>query len=85
VGSGDCATVREVIDHLQRISGRRILVELPPRDPPSEILDQALDSSRLRALGWASQRTLQDGLVETWRWYARWRWAPPPPPEAEAS
>lgn len=85
VGSGDCATVREVIDQLMRLSGRRIPIELPPRDPPSEILEQSLDSSRLRALGWASQRTLQEGLVETWRWYARWRWAPPPPPEAEAS
>jgi CDP-glucose 4,6-dehydratase len=85
VGSGEHATVREIIDHLMRISGRRAPVELPERDPPGEIPDQSLDSSRLRSLGWTAERTLQDGLVETWRWYARWRWAPPPPPESAAS
>lgn len=85
VGSGECATVREVVDALLDISGRRSGVALPDRDPPGEIMEQSLDSRRLRALGWASQRSLEDGLAETWRWYARWRWAPPPPPEANAS
>ncbi len=85
VGSGETATVREVVDRLLRVSGRRSVVSLPDRDPPGEIMVQSLDSSRLRALGWTSERTLEDGLVDTWRWYARWRWAPPPPPEATAS
>jgi CDP-glucose 4,6-dehydratase len=85
VGSGDCATVREVVDSLLRISGRRSAVALPDRDPPGEIMEQSLDSSRLRSLGWAPQRSLDGGLAETWRWYASWRWAPPPPPESSAS
>ena len=85
VGSGDCATVREVVDSLLRLSGCRSPVALPDRDPPGEIMVQSLDSSRLRALGWDPSRRLETGLAETWRWYARWRWAPPPPPEATAS
>ena len=85
VGSRECATVREVVDMLLAASGRRSAVSLPDRDPPGEIMVQSLDSSRLRALGWASEHRLNAGLTETWRWYARWRWAPPPPPEATAS
>jgi CDP-glucose 4,6-dehydratase len=85
VGSQQTATVREVVDTLLRISGRRSAVALPDRDPAGEIMMQSLDSSRLRALGWRSERELAEGLAETWRWYARWRWAPPPPPEATAS
>jgi CDP-glucose 4,6-dehydratase len=85
VGSQETATVREVVDELLRISGCRSAVAMPDRDPPGEIMVQSLDSARLRALGWRSERALDDGLAETWRWYARWRWAPPPPPEATAS
>ena len=77
--------MREVVDTLLRLSGCRSPVALPERDPPGEIMEQSLDSSRLRALGWRSTRRLDGGLADTWRWYARWRWASPPPPEATAS
>ncbi len=85
VGSGECATVRDVVDQLLQASGRRNPVELPDRDPPGEITSQSLDSARIRALGWRPERNLADGLAETWRWYARFHWAPPPPPDATAS
>ncbi len=85
VGTGECATVRSVVDDLLRVSGRKSPISIPDSDPHGEIMEQSLDSSRLRSLGWASDRTLATGLPETWRWYARWRWAPSPPPDSTAS
>lgn len=85
VGSRECATVREIVDRLLSVSGRRSPISLPEQDPPGEIMEQSLDSSRLRALGWTSHRSIAESLPETWRWYARWSWAPPPPPDATAS
>jgi dTDP-glucose 4,6-dehydratase len=38
-------------------------------DRPGHDRRYSLDSSKLRALGWAPQRTLDDGLAETVAWY----------------
>jgi len=85
VGSGECATVREVVDQLLLASGRRNPVSLPEQDPEGELAHQRLDTSRLRNLGWQPRIALREGLARTWRWYARWSWSPPPAPGATAS
>ena len=38
---------------------------------PGELRHSALDSTRLRALGWAPARTLEEGLRETYDWIAQ--------------
>lgn len=44
--------------------------------PCGEIPEQALDWSRLKALGWMPQVGLDEGLRDTIKWYARYlRWA----------
>lgn len=66
VGTGEGSTVREVIDHLTRISG----VHIAPRVEPRRSGDPAIvvaDPSRIQAeLGWRAQRTLDDTLVSAW-------------------
>ena len=39
---------------------------------------KALDSSKLRAMGWRPQFSLRSGLEETYRWFHRWEEKPGP-------
>jgi UDP-glucose 4-epimerase len=66
VGTGAGASVREVIDHLIRISG----VQVSPRTEPRRAGDPAVvvaDPTRIREqLGWGALRTLDDILSSAW-------------------
>jgi CDP-glucose 4,6-dehydratase len=77
VGSGERATANEVLSMLFELSGRFTNVHRLLENDPSEILNQASDSSRVRALGWEPRWTLSAGLAHTWRWHARSSWSGP--------
>src|SRR3954452_13685285 len=68
VGTGVETSVLELYDAIQRASG----VERAPEHAPGrlgELQRSVLDVSLAqRALGWTPQRTLADGLAETWGW-----------------
>jgi UDP-glucuronate 4-epimerase len=68
VGGGTEATVREVIDALERISGRTLaLRELPAA--PGDVKRTAADTTRIRGdLGWQPRTSLEDGLRAHWEW-----------------
>lgn len=74
LGSGVTATPRDVLDTLARAAGQPLQLVIPDADPPGELPDQRLDSTRLRALGWVPQTSLEAGLAATWAWYARFPW-----------
>jgi UDP-glucose 4-epimerase len=66
VGTGEGATVRDVIDHLTRISGSDVAPRVEPRRPGDPAIVVA-DPSRIHAeLGWRAQRTLDDILASAW-------------------
>ena len=69
VGGGERATAMEVARMLIELSGQRTEVQASARDPQGEIPHQALDSSRLQALGWEAQIPLATGLAGSWDWY----------------
>ncbi len=73
IGTGERKTVMDVarliLSALGRGgSGESLIVHEAQR--PGEDMRYALDSSRVRALGWAPKLTFEKGISETVRWYA---------------
>ena len=70
VGTGIGTSVNQLATLFERVSGRA-----PGRDyreaRAGELRHSALDATRLRQLGWAPRRTLEEGLRETYEWIAQ--------------
>jgi CDP-glucose 4,6-dehydratase len=63
-------SVREVVDLVAALGGGEVEPEYGPGLPAGEILDQYLDSTKLRELtGWAPAVDLRTGLGRTVEWY----------------
>jgi UDP-glucose 4-epimerase len=84
LGTGTGASVREVIDAAQRVTGRRISstdAARRPGDPPMLVASAELAR---RALGWAPQRSdLETILRDAWTWSEK-RFGAPHPSRARA-
>jgi UDP-glucose 4-epimerase len=67
VGTGQGASVREVIDRLLRISGARVAPRVETRRPGDPAVVVA-DPARIRThLGWGARRDLNDILLSAWQ------------------
>jgi CDP-glucose 4,6-dehydratase len=63
-------SVREVVDLIVEVGGGGVEAEYGPGLPDGEILDQYLDSTKLRVqTGWAPAVDLRTGLGRTVEWY----------------
>ncbi|HEY1853456.1 MAG TPA: NAD-dependent epimerase/dehydratase family protein [Solirubrobacterales bacterium] len=63
-------SVREVVEELARVAGGGVEPHWGPGVPAGEIVDQYLDSAKLRELtGWAPRVALPEGLARTLEWY----------------
>jgi CDP-glucose 4,6-dehydratase len=63
-------SVREVVDLVVAVGGGEVAPEYGPGPPPGEIIDQYLDSAKLRELtGWRPAVDLGAGLERTLEWY----------------
>jgi len=69
VGSGRETSVNELLELCQRAAGTSVEPEFaPPR--PGELQRSVLDPSRaVDELGWRPERSLEEGLRETWDWF----------------
>ena len=68
VGTGKETSVLELYDAIQRVTGIERAAELAPARL-GELQRSVLDISRAeRELGWRPERSLDDGLAQTWRW-----------------
>ena len=68
VGGGEEATLREAIETLERIAGRRLDLRAGP-PAAGDVRRTSADVSRIRAdLGWEPRVGLEDGLQEQWLW-----------------
>ena len=69
VGTGRETSVVELLELCQRIAGTSLEPELaPPR--PGEVQRSVLDPSRaVDELAWRPERSLEDGLRETWEFF----------------
>jgi UDP-glucose 4-epimerase len=70
IGWGKEVSVLELLDALQRAAGTSVEPRLEPLRP-GELDRSAIDSSAAaEALGWRPEISLEDGVSETFRWYA---------------
>jgi GDP-L-fucose synthase len=70
VGSGEELTIRALAELVAAVVGFRGVVVTDP-DKPDGAPRKLMSGARLAALGWRPQRTLEQGLRETYRWYQR--------------
>jgi UDP-glucose 4-epimerase len=70
IGRGEEVSVIELLDILQRAAGTSLEPQLEPLRP-GELERSAIDSSTAAdAFGWKPETQLEDGIAETFRWYA---------------
>ena len=81
IGTGSDRTIRELAELVGEVVGYRGEIRWDP-DRPDGTPRKLLDVSRIRALGWAPEIELADGLRFTYRWYREH--AAAPAPEAHA-
>ena len=68
VGGGVEASMREAIEILERVSGRRLDLREAPAVPGDQRRTRA-DTTRIRErLGWLPEVSLEDGLSAQWEW-----------------
>ena len=78
VGGGDERENLEVAGRILELTGAAPSLLRHVEDRPGHDRRYSVDTSRLRALGWAPQRQFEEGLAETVDWYRRRRdwWEP---------
>jgi UDP-glucose-4-epimerase GalE len=74
LGTGRGTSVREVIDSVERVSGKKVPWEAAPRRPGDPPYLVAAPGRAAAALGWRPKFTSIDDVVRTaWTWHVR-RW-----------
>ena len=78
VGAGDERENLDVTRMIIELTGAHPSLVRHVEDRPGHDRRYALDSSRIRALGWKPKRTFEEGLAETVKWYSENRawWEP---------
>lgn len=71
LGTGDGATVREIVTAVEKASGRAFPVTVAARRPGDAPALVADSSKALKELGWRATRTLDDIVASAWEWHAR--------------
>jgi len=69
IGAGGEIDGRTVADTVLGLLGKPVTLKQPVGDRPGHDRRYALDSSRLRALGWTPQVSFAQGMERTVRWY----------------
>ncbi len=69
VGSGEQVENRDLVARIVELVGADPKLVRQVADRPGHDRRYALDSGKLRGLGWAPTRTLDDGVPETVAWY----------------
>jgi UDP-arabinose 4-epimerase len=71
LGTGQGYSVKEVLNKIEQVTGRRVPTRIAPRrpgDPPALVADPALAEQLLR---WKATRSLDDIVTTAWRWMQR--------------
>jgi len=70
VGTGQDCTIREMAETVAKVTGYKGKVEFDTSKPDGAPR-KLLDVSRLKALGWESSITLEQGLKTTYQWFLK--------------
>ena len=71
LGTGQGASVLDVVKAFERASGRPIPYEICPRRPGDLAANWADPVKANRELGWTATRTLNDMCADMWRWQSQ--------------
>jgi UDP-arabinose 4-epimerase len=73
LGTSRGYSVKEVLNKVEKVTGRRVPVRIAPRRPGDAPVLVA-DPRRAQAvLGWKATRSLDDIVATAWNWMAQWR------------
>lgn len=70
VGNGEAITIRQVVDTTIKVSGKNLEVVLDATKPTGDDARVA-NIDKLKATGFVSTVTLEDGIRETYEWYQK--------------
>jgi UDP-glucose-4-epimerase GalE len=68
LGTGDGTSVHEVIDAVEKVTGRNVPMHIGPRragDPAELVADPSLAQ---KLLGWKAKHSLKQTIASAWRW-----------------
>lgn len=68
IGSGEEVSIAQLAAMVGAVTGFKGSISFDATKPDGAPR-KLLDSSRMRAMGWAPEISLEDGLHKTWRWY----------------
>ena len=70
-GTGTQISLLELVEIISEVTNVKISKKFnPPR--PGDVKHISIDSSRAKSeLGWISSTDLKEGIMETWKWYAK--------------
>ena len=68
IGPGDDVSIRELAEIIAGVVGYQGVVEWDTSRPDGTPR-KLLDSSRMKALGWTTKTSLEDGIRQTYEWY----------------
>lgn len=69
IAGGTVATVLDIVERLRALADDAADPDIAPQDPRGEIPHQALDTSKIEALGWRARVELDEGLQRSFDWY----------------
>jgi len=69
IGSPEYVSVRELVDTVMAVSGKRVSVRYVPG--PVGVQSRNFSNARMYSLGWSAQTPLRDGIGRTYRWIER--------------
>lgn len=78
IGGGNEVKNVDLTHRILTLTGRDASLIKPVADRPGHDRRYALDTAKLRALGWAPQVPFEQGLIDTVKWYREneWWWRP---------
>jgi dTDP-glucose 4,6-dehydratase len=78
IGGGNEVRNVDLTHRILQLTGRTTALIKPVKDRPGHDRQYALDTAKLRGLGWAPQADFEKGLAETVKWYQQneWWWRP---------
>ena len=71
IGSGQARSVRDILDILADVSGRRELLRIGARPPPANLPPSLVADNEIltNTIGWSRKVSLEDGLKSTYEWW----------------
>lgn len=72
IGTGLATNNQEIIQILEDISGKKLLIEETYKEQPHHSPLWVADISKLQGLGWKQQTNLYEGLRNCWNYYAKY-------------